>query len=434
MELTPTTVTALIIFAVTFILILSERIHRTVIAMFGATVMLLAGIGLDFYHPPEAVQALDFNTLGLLFGMMLLVTLLEQTGALQYLAILSAKKTRGNPWRLLVVLGAVTTIVSCFLDNVTTIILIAPVSIIIARIVNISPTPILMAEALLSNTGGVATLVGDPPNIMIGSAAGFSFIDFLTHVAPIVFVTWLVLLFTLKLVFRKELQQKPEGVEELLQWDEKSAIEDMRTCKKVVAVLVGVVVLFFLHHILHLPPALVAILGASIALLLITATKDPQPILAKVEWSVLMFFAALFILVGGLEQAGILESVAVGVTEISGQNPVMSALLVLWVGAFVSAVVDNIPFTMAMIPVIQHLQGAAIPTDLLWWALAMGVGFGGNGSPIGSTASVVVVSRSEETSEPITFARWFKSGTIAMIVSCLVGSVAIVLFHEWLAR
>jgi Na+/H+ antiporter NhaD/arsenite permease-like protein len=421
-----------IIFVVTFGLILTERIHRTVIGMFGAVLMVTAGIFLNFYHPGDALRAIDFNTIGLLLGMMTIVAILEATGFFQYLAIISAKKTKGDPWKLVVVLGTVTTVVSFILDNVTTVVLIAPVTILIAKILKVPASPTLMSEALLSDTGGVATLVGDPPNIMIGSAAPFTFNDFLVHIAPIVVLAWLVTLFCLKIVFRKELAIKPSNIDELMKMNEEDAMKDWKTCKIIWCVLGLVVALFFVHHTLHMPPSMVALIGASISLILVTPMHDPQPILEKVEWSVLLFFCALFVIIGGMEKAGVLHYLANTVSALAHENLIVAAVAIMWISALASAAVDNIPFTMAMIPVIQNLESLGVPVNILWWSLALGVGFGGNGTPIGSTANVVVVAKSEQTDDPITFKSWFKSGSIAMLATCIVAMVCIIIFHTWL--
>jgi Na+/H+ antiporter NhaD/arsenite permease-like protein len=423
---------SLAIFAITFGLIISEKVHRTVIGVFGAIIMLLFGMVGGFYSPSQALEAIDFNTIGLLMGMMVIIAILEETGAFQYLGIFTAKKTKGNPWLLVVALGTLTTLLSLILDNVTTIILIVPVTVVITRILKINPMPVLMAEALLSDTGGVATLIGDPPNIMIGSAANFGFNTFLTHSMPIVFFAWLATLIMLKFVFRKELKERPQNIEELMKMDEKEAITDKDTLKIILFVLALVVVLFFLHSSLHLAPSVVALIGAALALLLVSPKKDPQKIFAKIELSVLAFFAALFVLVGGLEHAGVLEYLAQFLLSAGVENMVLTAIIVLWASAVLSALIDNIPFTVAMIPMIAHLQAEGMEVNLLWWALVFGVGFGGNGSPIGSTANIIVVSKSEKTDYPITFKSWFKSGTSTMIVTCVVATIAILLFHDFL--
>jgi len=239
----------------------------------------------------------------------------------------------------------------------------------------------------------------------------------------------------LKFVYHKELSKKPDHLDDLMNWDASKSIKNKGDIIKTLSVLALVVALFFFHHYIHIEPSMVAIIGASLTLVLVTIKKDPQPILEKVEWSVLAFFIALFVLVGALEHSGVIGSVtSLIVNDTNGNSKVVTALIILWVSAFASAIIDNIPFTMAMLPVIMQMEADGLEVHLYWWALALGVGFGGNGSPIGSTANVVVVSKSAETDEPITFLTWFKSGTLATIATCAVASVAIILFHEWLER
>lgn len=418
-------IVALAIFSITFFFILTERIHRTVIGLFGAVSMVLAGMYFDFYHPSEVLEVVDFNTLGLLFGMMLLVGMLEHTGVFQYMGIWTAKKTKGNPWLLLVALSGITAILSMILDNVTTIILIVPITLIISEMLKINAVPILMAEALLSNVGGTATLIGDPPNIMIGSAAGFSFNDFLVHSLPVVIVVWICTLVLFRFLFRKDLAKKPENVDRLLAMNEKEAIKEPLVLKKLLAVFGLVVALFFLHSALHLEPAMVALIGAALALIVVAPQSDPQKTIEKCELSVLLFFASLFVIVGGLEHSGVLEKVAHLITSGAENNLLMTALIILWASAILSAIVDNIPLTVAMIPIIAYLGAQGVPVDLLWWALVFGVGFGGNGSPIGSTAGVIVVSKSERTDNPISFIDWMKQGVPVTIVGLLIASVAL---------
>jgi Na+/H+ antiporter NhaD/arsenite permease-like protein len=419
------------IFVVAFAMILLGRIHRTIVAMAGAAVMLAAGILMGFYSQEQALHAIDFNTLGLLLGMMILVQVLQQTGFFQYVAILTAKASRGNPWFLLVMLGTTTTVLSLFLDNVTTVVLIAPVTILIAELLGISPVPFLIAEALLSDTGGVATLVGDPPNVIIGSAAGFTFGDFLTHTAPVVLVAWLATLLLLRLLFRSELANPPRNIDGLMHLDENEALHDRASLGKTIIVLGVVVLLFFLHGQLHLTPAYIALGGAAAALLWVRPDVDET--LPPVEWSVLLFFAALFVAVGGLEASGVLELLAGRVVGLAQGNLLAASLLVLWVAAIASAAVDNIPFTIAFVPVIQQLGHLGIHTSPLWWALALGAGFGGNATPIGSTANIIVVTLSEKTRTPITTRIWVRSGVPVMIVTCIVGSVLFALFFGWMS-
>ncbi|MGC8781154.1 MAG: ArsB/NhaD family transporter [Anaerolineae bacterium] len=421
---------ASLIFVAVFGVILSERLHRTIVAMTGASVMLLAGLGLGFYTQEQALRAVDFNTLGLLLGMMILVQLLQQTGFFRYVAILTGKRSAGSPWRLLIILGIATTVLSMFLDNVTTIVLIAPVTILIAEIVGIATIPLLVAEALLSNVGGVATLVGDPPNVLIGSAAGFTFDAFLTHLAPIVLIAWPAALFVLWLAFRRELAVKPKEIEALLRLDEREALRDPVGMRKILIVLAGVIVLFFLQGELGLRPSTIALGGAAAALLWMQ--PDIEETLRHVEWSVLFFFAALFIITGGLEASGVLRRLAGAVVGSAQAHPLADSLVLLWLAAGLSAVVDNIPFTIALIPVIQELAGLGAPAAPLWWALALGAGLGGNGTPIGATANVITVALSGRTRTPITTRIWLRSGLPVMLVTCIIASLLFALFFGWM--
>lgn len=414
-----------LIFLFTFAAILAERVHRTIVALVGAGAMVIAGLVFGFYSNEEALDAIDWNTLALLLGMMLLVSMLSQTGFFEYLAILTAKRSKGNPWYLLLVLGTITTVLSLFLDNVTTVILIAPVTILVAEILGISPIPLLMAEALLSDTGGVATLVGDPPNVLIGSAANLSFIDFIIKLGPIVLLAWLVTLSLLRFLFRHDLAQKPENIEALLSLDENGALHDRGSTMRILITVGGVIILFFVHHVLHLLPGFVAMLGASVALL--WTQPDIEKVLEKVEWTVLLFFAALFVLVGGVEASGILHALANTLSQGAGENLLLTSLLILWGAAILSAVVDNIPFTIAMIPLIQGLGAVGVNIAPFWWALALGAGFGGNGTPIGSTANVVVVTISEKTKTPINARIWLRTGLPVMVATCLVASLIFIL-------
>jgi Na+/H+ antiporter NhaD/arsenite permease-like protein len=424
--MTHTQVVATSIFVVTFVVILSERLHRTIAAMAGAAVMLAAGMLMGFYSQEEALAAIDFNTLALLLGMMILVRLLQQTGFFRYAAILTAKRTKGNPLLLFVALGALTTVLSMFLDNVTTVVLIAPVTILLAEILGISPIPLLMAEALLSDTGGVATLVGDPPNVVIGSAAGFSFTSFLTHLAPVVLVAWLVAGLVLWFVFRREFGERPSNVRALMQLDENEGLHDRAALRRTLIVLGGVIFLFFFQGALNLAPGAIALGGAAAGLLWVR--PDVEETLRRVEWGVLLFFGALFVAVGGLEASGVLEMVADQIVGFADASLLGASLLMLWVAAIISAVVDNIPFTIALVPVIDRLGSLGINVVPLWWALALGAGFGGNGTPIGSTANVVTVALSEKTRTPITTRIWLRSGLPVMLATCMVATVMFILF------
>ena len=417
-----------LIFMTSLVLIFSEKIHRSIAAIAGGVFIVGLGKMLGFYSEEAALEAIDFNTLGLLLGMMILVAMLEPTGFFQYIAIWAARASRGQPVRLFVLLGSITTVLSMFLDNVTTVVLIAPVTILICEILGISPLPYLVAEALLSDTGGVATLVGDPPNVLIGSAAGFSFNDFLIYSLPIVAVAWVATLFLLRYLFRDELSMWPSNAEAVMSLDPAKSLDDPKTARRVLIVLGVAILLFFVHHILHISPSFIAISAAAVAL--IWVQPDIQETFKKVEWSVLIFFSALFVMVGGLEASGVLEAI-VGLLEgLSRIPPLWFGVSLIWIVAALSAVVDNVPITIALIPVIKGLGETGMDITPLWWALAFGAGFGGNGTIIGSTANIIVATLSEKTRTPITSSLWNRRGLPVMLVTCAIASVLYIVFYN----
>ena len=419
-------ISVVLLFAASFAGILAGKVHRAIFAMLGAVLMVLLGLVLDFYSQEQALRAIDFNTLGLLFGMMVMVAVLKNTGYFEYVAILIAKRTKGNPWILLVALGTITTVASLFLDNVTTVIIMAPVTVLIAGILGISSIPLLMAEALLANTGGVATLVGDPPNILIGSAANLSFIDFVVNLGPIVLAAWFVTLVLIRFLFREELAQQPSNPEALQALDEHEALKDRTSANKVLILLAGVVVLFFLHSTLHIQAGLVALIGAAATLFWLQ--PDIEEVMEGIEWPILLFFAALFVIVGGVEASGLLDLVGGSLSDLSSQDVILMGVALIWVAAIASAVIDNIPFTIAMIPIIQAIARPGLDITPLWWALALGAGFGGNATPIGSTANIVVVTLSEKTKHPITTRIWLRNGLPISISTCVVATILYVVF------
>lgn len=419
-------ISVVLLFVASFAGILAGKVHRAIFAMLGAVLMVLLGLVLDFYSQEQALRAIDFNTLGLLFGMMVMVAVLKNTGYFEYVAILIAKRTKGNPWILLVALGTITTVASLFLDNVTTVIIMAPVTVLIAGILGISSIPLLMAEALLANTGGVATLVGDPPNILIGSAANLSFIDFVVNLGPIVLAAWFVTLVLIRLLFREELAQQPTNPEALQGLDEHEALKDRTSANKVLILLAGVVVLFFLHSTLHIQAGLVALIGAAATLFWLQ--PDIEEVMEGIEWPILLFFAALFVIVGGVEASGLLDLVGGSLSDLSSQDVILMGVALIWVAAIASAVIDNIPFTIAMIPIIQAIARPGLDITPLWWALALGAGFGGNATPIGSTANIVVVTLSEKTKHPITTRIWLRNGLPISISTCVVATILYVVF------
>lgn len=418
-----------VLFLGTLVIIFTEKMHRSITAIAASALMVAMGRVLGFYSEEAALQAIDERTLGLLLGMMILVAMLEPTGFFQFLAVSAAQGSRGKPVRLFILLGSVTTVLSMFLDNVTTVVLIAPVTVLICEILGISALPYLLAEALLSNTGGVATLVGDPPNVLIASATGLAFGDFLTHALPIVAVAWVGALGLLLYLFRRELSRRPRNVKALMRMTPGDALNEPATARRLLIVLGVAVVFFLLDPLLQISPAFIAIGAAGAAMVWIRPDIDAT--LKKVEWSVLVFFGALFVLVGGLEAAGVWEAVVGLVQGARNVPPVVFGVGLLWAVAILSAVIDNVPVTIALIPIIQGLGRTGMDVGPLWWALAFGAGFGGNGTIIGSTANIIVASLSERTRHPITARLWLRRGLPIMLVTCLIASVLYSVFYRW---
>jgi Na+/H+ antiporter NhaD/arsenite permease-like protein len=417
-----------LIFVGTLIYIFSEKMHRSITAIAGAVLMVGVGKIFGFYSEADALQSIDFNTLGLLLGMMMLVAMLQPTGLFQYIAVGAARASRGKPVRLFVLLGSVTTVLSMFLDNVTTVVLIAPVTILICEILGINPLPYLLSEALLSNTGGVATLVGDPPNVLIGSAAGFSFNDFLIHSLPIVAVVWIATLLLLQFLFRDDLSKEPRNAQAVMSLNPRESLDDPKTARRVLIILGIAIFLFFIHHAFHISPAFIATSAAALAL--VWVQPDIQELFKKVEWSVLIFFSCLFVMVGGLEATGVLDAIVGVLEKLSIIPPIWFGISLIWIVAALSAIVDNVPITIALIPVIRGLGESGMDITPLWWALAFGAGFGGNGTVIGSTANIIVATLSEKTRTPITSAIWNRRGLPVMLTTCVIASILFALLYH----
>lgn len=416
------------IFILTYILIFSEKVHRTTAAFTGAVLMVMFGIVNGFLDESEVIDFIKWDVIGLLFGMMIIVGILKETGFFEYLAIKIAKSSKGNLTILLVMFGLITAFLSMFVDNVTTILLMIPITIAITKMLKITPIPLLLTIAIISNIGGTATLVGDPPNIIIASSAysGFSFNDFIIHLMPIVLLILFISLFVFKLFFRNWLKTEPENLGELMTMNPKDKIKDIVKMKRTLFILVGTIFLFVFHDHLGLNAATVAIIGATSALLI--TGIEPYKALSNVEWPTLLFFAGLFILVGMLEHQGILEKVAIQIMNLSGDNVLLAAIIILWFSALGSSIVDNIPFTATMCPIILHMQNELGNVNPIWWALAMGVGFGGNITPIGSSVGVITLGLSERYDYPITSKEWMKKGIPISILSCLIGTIILILF------
>lgn len=423
------------LFLITFVFILSEKVNRVAIAFFGAVLMVVYGQLLGFYEFNEVMHSVDFNTLLLLFGMMIIVAVLEKSWFFQYLAIKTAKKTGWNLWYLTLLLWTLTSVLSMILDNVTTIILIVPVTIIITKLLKVNATPILMSEVILSNIGWVGTLVWDPPNILIASATWFSFNTFLTHSLPVVILSWFMVLSVIRLVFRKEFDAKPKSIKALMAMDEKKVIKNKDLMRRTLLTLVFVIVLFFAHSSFHIPPSFVALMWASLLLLLVSEHYNLPSILKKIEINVLIFFASLFVMVWGLEQTWVLKYLAEAMVSGLGYNMLYTALIILWVSAILSSIIDNIPMTIAMIPILGYLSSTGIPeTNLLWWALVFWVWFGWNGTPIWSTAWVIVTAKSKSTKETIWLKIWMKSWLPSMLMSLTIASFWLIIFADYFAK
>jgi len=418
-----------VIFAATYAGIVVARVHRTLVAFIGAVVMVLIGQALGTYDRSLALATIDFDTLALLFGLAMTVEVLKTTGALSYLAIRIIRLTRGSPWKLLLSLGLLTSIISMFLDNVTTIILIAPITILVCDIVGISAIPFLMSGAMLSNIGGVATLIGDPPNILIGSAASLGFLDFLTHTGPIALLVWGPACALLFFLFRKNLSQHPENLTRLEQMDARRALTDLQAARRMACILTLVLILFFVHDSLGLSPGFVALLGAAMTL----AVLHPplSTLLKQIPWEMLLFFASLFVLVGGLEASGLLTVIRNSIVGLTKYGIGVTAIVILWLSAIFASLIDRIPFTIAMVPILAGLSRSLPDADVLWWALALGVGFGANASPIGSLTNIVTISLSEGSSTPIAYVDWFKRGSLIAFVSCAIASLALLAAIHW---
>jgi len=408
------------IFLVMLVVILTDWADRTIAAWIGAMLMVAAGLAMNFYTQHQALAAVDFNTLGLLLGMMMLMSMLKDTGLFEALAVLAARHSRGDPWRLLALLGGLTAAVSTVLNNVTVIILIAPVTLSVTAMLKLNPVPFLIAEVLLSNLGGTATLIGDPPNTIIASAAGFSFNAFLAILLPIVVAAYYPTLWCLRWAFA-DTWHVPSGVSALENLRPDSLIKNWASVVKLLAVLTIVIGLFTVQALVPLQPAYIAFIGVALAMILVPS--NPGKMLQEVEWSILVFFACLFVAVGGLESAGVMAAVALSLAEFADTHLLTSAVLLIWIGAVLSGVIDNIPFTIAMVPVIKGLEANGVSVEPLWWALALGVGFGGNLTPIGASANLVAVATSERAGYPITVRTWVRSAFLATLVSCAVGTI-----------
>ena len=403
------------IFLITYAVIATERLHKTIAALAGAMLIILSGT----LSQEQAFESVDWNVIFLLIGMMIIANTMRHTGVFTWLAVMAAKLGEGRPLQVLVIMCILTAVASALLDNVTTVVLVAPVTIYLAGVLRVSPIPMLLAEVFASNIGGAATLIGDPPNIIIGSAAQIDFIEFAGAMLPISVVGMVGLIGFIWLYWRNELQTSEETVKEINELDTSSLITDPKLLRTSLIVLGVTIIGFFLHGALHLEAATVAMTGA--AALMVVTRPDPHEILIEVEWTTLLFFVGLFIVVGGIEHVGLIEIIAEGLLDITGTDLALTGLLILWLAAVASALVDNIPFTAAMIPLVEEV-GNVIPVQPLWWSLAMGADFGGNATIIGASANVVVASIAERNGYKITFWHFMKYGVPVTVMTLILSS------------
>jgi Na+/H+ antiporter NhaD/arsenite permease-like protein len=404
------------IFVITYAAIASDRINKTVAALLGGLAMVV----LRIVDQERAFTAVDFNVIFLLAGMMILAGIVRQTGFFQWLAIRSIKVAGGDPFRILVVLTLVTAALSAVLDNVTTVVLIAPVTLSITAILGISPIPFLMSEIIASNIGGTATLIGDPPNILIGSASGLDFVAFLTNLTPVVLLILVAFIATLRVMYGRSLGVGADARGAAMALDETEVISDPRLLRHSLIVIAATLVGFLFHGPLGYEPATVALLGATVLMLI--ARLDPEPVLREVEWPTLFFFVGLFILVDGVVRVGIIDAFADGLFNLTAGNETVTAVGLLWLSGILSAIIDNIPYTATMVPVIQSLGASGLQVEPLWWALALGACLGGNATIIGASANVVVANLSGRAGHPITFRSFLPFGILVVVESLLIST------------
>ena len=424
-----------IILALSFIGIFTETLHgfsRVKVAMLGALTMLVVGQSYGFYNPEQAFEAVDWNVVFLLAAMMAIVAIMIKTGGFEVLATKIGAIAKGRQFLMMAMLGTAVTVISLLLDNVTTVVIFGPLIVIICQKMKVNAIPYLMAAALLSDTGGVATLVGDPPNLMIGSAANIAFTPFVEKMGLIVLVAWLATLFFLRLLFKSDLDKKAEGT-----FDDVIPYKDKSLWNKSLLVLALMVVLFIIHNQIHWEPWMVAVVGL-IILSLLAKSLEFEEVMHEVEIPLLMFFIALFMIVGGVENSEFLQYLGQFIIPFVKDDFMLACIVLMWVAAIMSAAIDNIPFTAAMIPIILSTEAQGINVAALWWCLALGVGMGGNGTHIGSTANVYIVTVSERLARKegnpdlaITPLMWAKKGLPVMILTLIICTVIMYLFFDY---
>lgn len=416
-----TGIVALVIFLTAFVLIASEKVDKVKVVLIAAGAMAVLGLipGSEVFYSKHA--GIDWNAIFLLFGMMVIVGIIKQTGFFEFLGIWAAKMSCGRPYRLMVMLMVITAIASPFLDNVTTIMLVAPVTIVVCNRLEISPQSYLIAEILASNIGGAATLIGDPPNIIIGSRAGLSFNDFLIHMAPIVTIVFIAFVLFTRVLFRNSFQFNPEKVGNVMALQERRAITNPALLVRCMIVLAGVIAGFCLHAVLHLAPSIIALVGAGVMLLV--SRTDPVDALRDIEWRTLVFFMGLFVMVAGLVHTGVIKAIGTWAIDVIGDNYFGAATALLLGSSVLGAFFDNIPYVATLTPIVEDLV-AEVPDpgtgQALWWAFALGADFGGNGTAVAASANVVGIGIAAKAGHHISFWQFTKYGIIVTVLSTLM--------------
>lgn len=411
---------AVAVFLIVILLIITERVHRTAAAMAGAMVLILTGV----MSADKALSYIDFNTIGVLVGMMIFVAIVRQSGMFEYIAVRAAKAVHGDPWKIMVAFTLITALLSAILDNVTTVLLVGPMSIAIARMLKIDPVPFLMGQILASNVGGTATLIGDPPNIMIGSAAHLSFMDFLDNTGFTVLFILVVLILLMKIVYEKKIELGTVDTSAVEELDPSKSITNRALMRKGIIVLICVIVGFMFHDKLGIDSCVVALTAA--AVMLIIGREDVDQAIQDVEWTTILFFMSLFVVVGGLTETGIIKELASKIIDATDGHPMMTMLVLLWASALLSSILDNIPFVATLIPLILAMQADGMDVTSFWWAISLGACLGGNGTMIGASANVVLSDISTKHGYPITFKSYLKVGMPFMLLSIVISTVFLV--------
>ena len=413
-------IVAVAVFLIVILLIITERVHRTAAAMAGAMVLILTGV----MSADKALSYIDFNTIGVLVGMMIFVAIVRRSGMFEYIAVRAAKAVHGDPWKIMVAFTLITAVLSAILDNVTTVLLVGPMSIAIARMLKIDPVPFLMGQILASNVGGTATLIGDPPNIMIGSAAHLSFMDFLENTGFAVLFILGVLILLMKIVYEKKIELGTVDTGAIEKLDPSKSITNRALMKKGIIVLICVIVGFMFHDKLGIESSVIALTAA--AVMLIIGREDVNEAIQDVEWTTILFFMSLFVVVGGLTETGIIKELASKIIDATNGHPMVTMLVLLWASALLSSILDNIPFVATLIPLILAMQADGIDVTSFWWAISLGACLGGNGTMIGASANVVLSDISTKHGYPITFKSYLKVGMPFMLLSIVISTVFLV--------